>query len=222
LGVVGADISFGPAGDLGSITPRFTGVYLESPNLQLSAPTSFIDGVVTAATVTAAGIATHAGRNINCNGDSAADTGVLNPRVSVFEDGGNIYGMDLGYVGGAYKTRIFAPNARAVSFCGAAANPTTQADMTEWGAIDSAGLNLKAGSVFKVNGTQVVGAQGAAVADPAAITSSAGTNAAAAPTQAEFNALVAEFNKVRTDLAAVRTQQVVLLARVRAHGIIAP
>jgi hypothetical protein len=52
---------------------------------------------------------------------------------------------------------------------------------------------------YKVGGTQVVGAQGAAVAN--------GVNAVAAPTQAEFNALVTQFN--------------LLLARCRAHGLIA-
>ena len=77
---------------------------------------------------------------------------------------------------------------------------------------------------YKVGANQVVGVRGAAVADPAAITSVAGTVAVAAPTKAEFDALVAEFNKDRTDLAAVRTVQVAILARLRAttgHGLIA-
>lgn len=52
---------------------------------------------------------------------------------------------------------------------------------------------------YMVNSVKVVGAQGAAVAD--------GIAAAAAPTQAEFNALVTQFNA--------------LLARCRAHGLIA-
>ena len=53
---------------------------------------------------------------------------------------------------------------------------------------------------YFVGANQVVGARGAAVAN--------GVNAAAAPTNAEFNALVTQFNA--------------LLARVRAHGLIAP
>lgn len=64
--------------------------------------------------------------------------------------------------------------------------------------IDSTGVN--SASVFKVAGTQVVGARGAAVANAVA--------AVGAPTQAEFNALVTQFN--------------LLLARERAHGLIAP
>lgn len=54
-------------------------------------------------------------------------------------------------------------------------------------------------AALQVNGVQVIGAQGAAVADAVA--------AVAAPTQAEFNALVTQFN--------------LLAARARAHGLIA-
>jgi hypothetical protein len=64
------------------------------------------------------------------------------------------------------------------------------------------GLNLPTGKIVTVNSQQVIGARGAAVADAAA--------AAAAPTQAEFNALVTQVNT--------------LLARLRAgtgHGLIA-
>jgi hypothetical protein len=87
--------------------------------------------------------------------------------------------------------------------------------------VDANGVNLASGKVLKVNGTQVVSAQGAAVADAAALTSVDGTNAVAAPTQAEFNALVAEFNKLRVDVAAIRTPLNTSLARQRAHGLIA-
>lgn len=86
--------------------------------------------------------------------------------------------------------------------------------MTDAGVIDTVGS-------YRVSGTQVVGAQGAAVADAAALTSVDGTNAAAAPTQAEFNALVAEFNKLRTDLGSTRTALNNALSRLRAHGLIA-
>lgn len=86
------------------------------------------------------------------------------------------------------------------------------------------GLELPAGKVLTVNGQQVIGARGAAVADPAAITSSDAANAAAAPTKAEFDALVLRFNQLRADFTSVRTAQVALLARLRAatgHGVIA-
>lgn len=87
---------------------------------------------------------------------------------------------------------------------------------------NSTGIDVT--GVVKVGGTQVIGAQGAAVADAAALTSANGTNAAAAPTQAEFNALVAEFNKLRTDLTNTRNTLNTALARLRAatgHGLIA-
>jgi hypothetical protein len=57
---------------------------------------------------------------------------------------------------------------------------------------------LEADSRVEVNGTKVLGTQGAAIANVA--------TAAAAPTQAEFNALVTAFNAS--------------LARLRAHGLI--
>ncbi|WP_344695093.1 hypothetical protein [Sphingomonas rosea] len=83
-------------------------------------------------------------------------------------------------------------------------------------------VNLRnAGKVFKVQGTQVVGPQGAAVADAPALTSVNGANAATAPTQAEFNALVAEFNKLRIDVGAARTALNASLSRLRTHGLIA-
>lgn len=64
-------------------------------------------------------------------------------------------------------------------------------------------------SGYKVASHQVVGAQGAAVANAAP-----GVNAAAAPTQAEFNALVTQFNALVTLFNSN-------LARLRAHGLIA-
>ncbi len=61
-------------------------------------------------------------------------------------------------------------------------------------------LRINGGDGVQVQGTKVIGARGAAVANAVA--------AVGAPTQAEFNALVTQFNA--------------LLARVRAHGLIAP
>lgn len=88
---------------------------------------------------------------------------------------------------------------------------------------DTNGMNLAAGKVLKVAGNQVVGARGAAVADAAALTSVDGTaiTGGESPTEAEHNALIAEFNKLRTDVEAVRTTLNTLLARERAHGLIA-
>lgn len=77
---------------------------------------------------------------------------------------------------------------------------------------------------LKVKGTKVVGTQGLAVTDAPALTSANRVNSVAAPTKAEFDALVAEFNKLRTDLTATNTALNALLARSRAatgHGLIA-
>lgn len=73
----------------------------------------------------------------------------------------------------------------------------------------------------KIANVKVVGGQGAAVADAAALTSVNASPSVAAPTKAEFDAFVAEFNKLRTDLGATRTQLNLALARLRTHGLIA-
>jgi hypothetical protein len=68
----------------------------------------------------------------------------------------------------------------------------------------------------------IVGAvQAAARADVAVRTSADATNAVAAPTQAEFNALVAEFNKLRADYEAGRVVINDLLAKLRASVLLA-
>jgi hypothetical protein len=68
---------------------------------------------------------------------------------------------------------------------------TAVAGSTLVGNIDASGFNLETGMAYRVNGTQVVGARGAAVADA-------------------------------TDAASAITQLNLLLARARAHGLIAP
>ena len=68
----------------------------------------------------------------------------------------------------------------------------------------------------------VGGVQTATSADPAAITSTAGVNSVAAPTMAEFNALVSVVNAVRTDLAATRSALATLLANMRTAKQLAP
>lgn len=84
--------------------------------------------------------------------------------------------------------------------------------------------HVLASAYHNSSGDKVVGARGAAVADPAAITSSDAANSAAAPTKAEFDALVLRFNQLRADFTSERTATVALLARLRAatgHGLIA-
>ena len=68
----------------------------------------------------------------------------------------------------------------------------------------------------------VGGVQTATSADPAAITSAAGVNSVAAPTMAEFNALVTVVNAVRTDLAATRSALATLQTNMRAARQLAP
>ena len=118
-----------------------------------------------------------------------------------------------------------------------AVNSNTINEKTAAAGVTVDGVLLKDASV-RIATIQVVGAQGAAVADAAAATaaaltdSSAGvaaqtivTSAGANPTQAEFNnnmaSLTDEINKHTIDIASIRTQLNLILARARAHGLIA-
>jgi hypothetical protein len=116
--------------------------------------------------------------------------------------------------GSAYQPMALDGTGVYLLFEGAVKGATTATGLAVTGDTTTSG-------VFKVGSSQVVGAQGAAVPDAAALTSANASVAVAAPTKAEFDALVAEFNKLRTDVAAVRTTGNTHLARDRAHGLIA-
>jgi hypothetical protein len=82
----------------------------------------------------------------------------------------------------------------------------------------SAGLNMAAGKVIKVNSTQVLGAQQAAEADAAAVSSISLDSGSDSVDRAAFNTslgtLVSEINALKTTVNS-------LLAKLRTHGIIA-
>ncbi len=98
---------------------------------------------------------------------------------------------------------VGSSGARVPLLSGLGANPNI------WSGVNVFTQPLVTQAHYKVGAVQVVGAQGAAVADAAD-----GVNAAAAPTQAEFNALVAVFN---ANVALFND----LLAEIRTHGLIA-
>lgn len=107
-------------------------------------------------------------------------SGTASAHAKIWNDGAN----NLRYVAGSSENHIFRNNA----------------DNSSQAVVSNDGFDLQlVGQTYKVSGTTVVRAQQALVAD--------GVNAAAAPTQAEFNALVTQFNLV--------------LARLRTHGLIA-
>ena len=70
--------------------------------------------------------------------------------------------------------------------------------------------------------TSVVGGvkKSATVAAPAAVTAAAGVQAAAAPTKAEFDALVSEDNKLRTNVTALHTTVANLLTALKNAGTV--
>lgn len=109
------------------------------------------------------------------------------------------------------------------------------------GQTTSGKLNINHAGGLEVQGTKVVGAQGAAVADAAALTSAtltdssggvadttiaAITNAAnpgsadVGPTANAIADLAAQVNALRVDLTSTRAQLNTALARLRAHGLI--
>lgn len=78
------------------------------------------------------------------------------------------------------------------------------------------------------DGTKLLGSQGAAVADGAAATAAAVATTGATQTSpfgfttaAQPNDLITSHNALLADVAALRTQLNLLLARMRAHGLIA-
>lgn len=84
------------------------------------------------------------------------------------------------------------------------------------GTFDATGFNLDTGNVLKVGGVQVVGAQGAAVADAAAATYVA--PAGGATIDAEVRAAIVQ---LAADVASLRSSLNTANARLRAHGLIA-
>jgi hypothetical protein len=74
---------------------------------------------------------------IQANAAQAQSTTNLNPGVTVWSGSGYRYGMDLGYVGSRYRTRLFAPGIAAgnadigFGFHTAGTDPTAQSSFTE-------------------------------------------------------------------------------------------
>lgn len=75
-------------------------------------------------------------------------------------------------------------------------------------------MNIGSSKAYKVNGTQVVGAQGAAVTDASAVSGTATSGGYGFTDATEFNSFVSGVNALKDQLNA-------LLSRVRAHGLIA-
>ena len=58
-------------------------------------------------------------------------TSSLNPGISFYDSGASVYGMDLGYSGSNYRTRIFAPNTQHIAISFATTTPTQQSHFTD-------------------------------------------------------------------------------------------
>jgi len=76
------------------------------------------------------------------------------------------------------------------------------------------GINLASGNGLRINNIQVVGAQGAAVADAGAGSGTATNGGWGFTSEAEFNAFITAFNAMKDSYNAA-------LSRLRAHGLIA-
>jgi hypothetical protein len=94
------------------------------------------------ATVNAAGLAVTgkatATQGVNGNATNLSSQTARNPGVYVFQNGGNEYGMELGFAGG-YCTRLFTNNT-SVNIGAIATGATLQSQFTDWGVFSAAGL----------------------------------------------------------------------------------
>ena len=82
------------------------------------------------------------------------------------------------------------------------------------GTFVEAGSYVEAKTLYKVNGTQVVGPQGAAVVDAGAVSATATANGVGFVTTGEMNTFVTDVNTIKDQLND-------LLSKVRTHGLIA-
>ncbi len=77
------------------------------------------------------GVANNAGNYLQTNANNTSDQGNLNPGILFFNSGGNMWGSDLGFGNGRYRTRLFANNVGDVALSYASLNPTSQASFTD-------------------------------------------------------------------------------------------
>ena len=96
-----------------------------------AAPTALLDvnGTIVQRPAAAANVSTF----LQTNAGLQSSTTNLNPGVAVWLDGGNIYGMDLGYNNSRYRNRIVAPGMADITFGFHTTNtlPTAQTSYTE-------------------------------------------------------------------------------------------
>jgi hypothetical protein len=90
-----------------------------------------VNGVIVQRPVAAANMNNY----LQTNAGAAASTTNLNPGLLVYSNSGARYGMDLGYVGSRYRTRLFAPNSGlgdiSFGFHTSGTDPTAQSSITE-------------------------------------------------------------------------------------------
>jgi hypothetical protein len=98
-------------------------------------------GAFAATTIAANGPA--ATISINANKDATTNTTARNPGLLIYNGGGSAqYGVELGYAGGAYATRLFAQSGTklTVGFLGGAG--TAQSDFVDIGTFSATGLHI--------------------------------------------------------------------------------
>jgi len=88
---------------------------------------------------------------VNVNRASVSSSAARNPGVYVFTNGSVDYGMEIGFAGGTYVTRVFAGPGQPVTIGGVAGGGANQSDFTDYATFSPTGL-VVAGTVTAAGG----------------------------------------------------------------------
>jgi len=155
---------------------------------------------------TAASVGSASPNNINLGGTYSTSAGA-NPKAYIYNDGSGQVG--LGVSSGQFD--YIATSTFTHNFYIAGTLQVT---------VNTSGINLASGKTLSVAGTQVVGAQGAAVSD-LTTTATAGTLPTADGAVTIANAASPTVTELLEYCVELEAKLETLLARVRAHGLIA-
>ena len=104
-----------------------------------------------------------ASNGVHGNSGNATNATNRNPGLYSYNNNGDVTaGMELGYSSGyGYTNRIFAHPSWAITLCGITGGGTLQSHFEDWAVVSAGGINLPAGSTYKINGVAIGGGSGA-------------------------------------------------------------
>jgi hypothetical protein len=103
-----------------------------------------------------------ASNGVHGNSGNATNATNRNPGLYSYNNNGDVTaGMELGYNSGyGYTNRIFAHPSWAITLCGITGGGNLQSHFEDWAVVSAGGINLPAGSTYKINGVAIGGGSG--------------------------------------------------------------